>query len=397
MVSFDEALASILSGEFVPETEEIALSAADGRVLAEPVVADRDYPPFNRAAVDGIAIRGGDLSTENRGSFRIVETIYAGDHKTPSLAPGESVHIMTGAVVPADCDQLYKIEDCEVSGDVAVLPDHRNNPPKQFLNIHRQGKDLNRGDTVYQPGAFIDFRTIATLAALGYSKIKVFSPLRVSVVSTGSELVSVDEDPKPWQIRDSNYYALDALFRRWGVQEIQYFRAPDDLALLKESIQKALASDIVVVTGGVSMGKSDYVPEVLGSLGVKEVFHKISIKPGKPVWFGKGEKTMVFALPGNPLSAVVTAKLLIEPWLKKIVNGEQPSVFRFPLLSTRVLKGDRPEFFPVRLVSGVNGVLPVDFSGSGDITATAGSDGIALHPVERKEITEGELVEVRLW
>ncbi len=301
MIKFIEAqqMITALSRSF--GQEEIALSDADGRVLAEDIYADRDYPPFNRSAMDGYAISTSDWGNGIR-EFRVQQVIYAGEAAKEALNPGTCYKIMTGAPVPQSANAVIRREDAEQTDDIVKF-NLENIKPLQ--NISRQGEDMRQGDKILSKGTLCSFAVISILASLGKSTVLVQSLPKVALFTTGNELVEVGMPVSATQIRNSNQYLLKSLLKKWLVKPTICKHIIDDKAQLKTALSEALSLDIIITCGGVSAGDADYLPEVLADLGVKKLFHKVAIKPGKPVWCGQiPNGGLVFALPGNPVSCM---------------------------------------------------------------------------------------------
>jgi molybdopterin molybdotransferase len=373
-------------------TEKVALSESWGRVLAEEIRSDRDYPPFNRATMDGFAIRLQDFETGIK-NFEVVEEIFAGKVATKILATGQCYKIMTGAPVPASADCVIRREDVEELGKQAVI---NVNNLKYFQNIARQGEDLKNESLILSSGLFCKAPEINVMAVVGKTQPIVHKLPKVALFSTGDEVIESGKAILPHQIRDSNSFVLEAMLRKFQITPVIKQLVPDSISALEKAFSTGLACDVVIVSGGVSAGDADYVPGVMEKLGVKKVFHKVAIRPGKPFWFGQMPNAgVVFALPGNPVSCQVNFKLFIEPFLYACWQMPETSVQELPLLSSKTKKVSLDEFFPVKLTS--NGLQPIHFNTSGDITATLGSDGIALHPTDKGDLEEKESVNFWLW
>jgi molybdopterin molybdotransferase len=394
MIPVAQALDKILSFARPFTAEEISLDIAAGRVLAEDIFTDRDYPPFNRSAMDGIALRAEELNKQKE--FLIEHEIFAGKEFKGKISNGACVKIMTGAPVPPDADAVVRIEDCEVNGKKVKINLSEVLP---WANISRQGEDCRKGTMALKKGTLCNAPVTGLLSALGKHKIFVYKLPSVAVYSTGDEIKKADEEVLPFQIRDSNSYALRNFFLSYEIKIREPLILKDDKEELKKGIRNALASDIIILTGGVSMGDADYVPSILKELGIEEIFYKVSVKPGKPLWFGAIQNKVIFALPGNPMSCQVAFKVFIEPFLRKCMSmTEQRKIF-LPLASLKKKKTKLTEYFPCRIVNSLGKTFlePVKINGSGDITSTVYSDGIAIHPENAEELQEGTVVEFILW
>jgi molybdopterin molybdotransferase len=283
--------------------ERVALDQARERVLTEQIRADRDYPPFNRSTMDGYAIRYSDWENGIR-DFSIAEIIYPGVVHTRTIGPGQCYKIMTGAAVPHEADAVMRKEEVGEdgqwihTGQSACLP---------FQNIARRGEDLQSGELAIQTTRLCDPSVMGLLASLGRTQVEVERLPAVSLFTTGNEVVPFDAHVSSFQIRNSNRWIMESLFANRGILPRSSAHLRDDRGLLRSSLEGSLESDLIVMSGGVSAGDADFVPDVLEEIGVKRLFHKVAIKPGKPIWCGiLPNGGMVFALPGNPFSCLVT-------------------------------------------------------------------------------------------
>jgi molybdopterin molybdotransferase len=390
VISYTEAQNLILSYAKSFGTEMLSLDDAAGRVLAEDVYADRDYPPFNRSAMDGYAIRIEDWEQGVR-SYLVQEVLYAGNIPKQELAPAAAFKIMTGAAVPFPADTVIRREDSlEKEGKVSFSIKQL----KPYQNIARKGEDLQKGILTIKAATVCTPSVISTLATVGKSKISVERLPRLALFTTGNEVKQLNEEIRDVEIRNSNSYLLKSLLKQWGIIPATYKHLQDDKTELKNNISKALKSDIILMSGGVSAGDADYIPEVLESLGIKKLFHKVAIKPGKPIWCGTSEAgTMVFALPGNPFSSLVTFKIFVEPFLRKSFgltsSLEKKSLFK----GQKMQKTNLDEFFPARMVSSGIQVEATPLNGSGDIRLGIDADVLAIHPKEANNLTDGQTID----
>jgi len=396
LISYPEALELILqNAKQIPE-ELISLSQARGRVLTERIISDRDYPPFNRSAMDGFAIRTQDYIQNHE--FVYERELAAG--KSISLEPKENViRIMTGAPVPSGLDAVVKIEDSHLTefNGVKKVKFHPAEI-KPWSNIAKQGEDVSKGTFVMDAGQSIFTSEISLLASLGISQMRVAKLPIVNIISTGNELISLGEIPLPYQIRDSNSHTITSIFAKYNITPFQTSLVHDDIEILTMKIKEGLESDILVLSGGVSMGTMDLVPSILQKLDVKLIFHKTGIKPGKPIWFGKKNDTAVFGLPGNPFSVQTCARIFLEPYIRKISGQNQAPILKLPLSKSKIKKSSLTEFFPVKYDIGETTYLtPVSFNGSGDIRAGLHSDGLGIFPDNKTNLNEGEIIQFLPW
>ncbi len=394
MITFKEAQEIItgLSRSF--GTEMVALKNALGRTLAEPVLADRDYPPFNRATMDGYALQFNDIE-KGIVEFEIIETIFAGQLSAVESTSGQCYKIMTGAGVPASADMIIQRENVLDNGDsIKIQPGNY----KPFHQISKKGEDVKAGACVVNPPVKCTPSVISALAALGKATVKVEKLPRVAVFTTGNEIVAVGEPVAPGQIRNSNQYLFRALLQNWQIEPFLCEHVKDDKKALYEMLSEGITGDLVIISGGVSAGDADYVPEILESLGVKKLFHKVAIKPGKPFWCGHTpDGSMVFALPGNPFSGLVTFMLFVETYLSHCFGFTGHGPVMLPLKGERIKKSNLDEFFPVSIFYKPLSIMPLSFNSSGDILAALHADGIAHHPNGMDIISSGTPVEVRLF
>lgn len=396
MTSIPQALDHILSFAKSFGTQEVSIHDAFNRVLASPIYADRDYPPFNRSAMDGYAVLSSDFTTSDI-ELQLIERLLAGGVATQKVISGTCIKIMTGAPVPEGADAVVRVEDT-LEKDNRVTFNVSSVKPKQ--NIATQAEDAREGDLILKKDVVLTATEISILAVTGKSNVLVHKLPEITIVSTGNEIVSVDSEILPHQIRDSNSYALKSFLKSYSISSVNTVHVADDKIKLTAEIKKNLNKDILILSGGVSKGDADYVPEVLNSLGVKEVFHRVKIKPGAPLWFGvMPSGGVVFGLPGNPVSVQVAFKVFIEPFIRKCFNMEAVLPIYLPLFNDKSKKTKLTEYFPVKWMNknNVTGIISTKMNGSGDISATLGSNGIAVHREEIDTIKENDIVEFYVW
>ncbi|MBF9141465.1 molybdopterin molybdotransferase MoeA [Hymenobacter properus] len=389
MLSPAEATARVLATARPLPPETVPLPHAAGRILAETLMADRDFPPFNRVAMDGIALAhtawaGGQTE------FEIQHAQFAGAPPRPLLDARQAVEVMTGAVLPAGTDVVVRYEDILLHDNRA----HIQIPPPEApgVNIHHQAADRRAGDALLTPGTRLGPAELAVAATVGAAELAVTRAARVAVVSTGDELVGIPETPLPHQIRRSNAYALQALFTQDGAA-VSMFHLPDALEELRDGLTKILGADFdaVVLSGAVSKGRADHLPGLLRELQVREIFHEVQQRPGKPLWFGAREGgPVVFGLPGNPVSTFITACRYARPWLRAVQQPEgAPAAVEAP--APAVLTVDinfKPlltHFVPVRLAVDAEGrrlATPLRVGGSGDMLGLVGATAFLELPPE---------------
>jgi molybdopterin molybdotransferase len=389
MITFEEALGIVMKSVFMTETETIPFENSAERILAEDIVSDMDMPPFNRSAVDGYACHRSELNNE----LEVVEVISAGKEPAKAVLANQCSKIMTGAIVPYGCDAVFMVEDTEIfpSGKIRFAGKEIK------TNISFRGEDVKRGDVVLVPGKLIKPQDIAVMASVGHINVKVKKMPKVAILSTGDELVEPSEYPEISKIRNSNAYQLMAQVTRAGGSGKYYGIAPDVESVTYEMIIRAISeNDIVILTGGVSMGDFDFVPSVLNEAGVKILFDQVNVQPGKPTTFGVHSKGVVFGLPGNPVSSFIQFETLVRPFINKMMDYDwKPVENRLPMAVRYERKSHvRMGWIPVR-ITGNSEVTPVEFHGSAHISALPDADGIISVEAGRKTIEKGEIVSVR--
>lgn len=389
MISYREAQALVLAQARSLGTETVPLEQAGGRVLSGIITADRDYPPFPRATMDGYAMRFSDLEQGIR-RFTILETIMAGQMAARSIGPGECFKIMTGAAVPASADIVIQRENVEEGVDHALL---LSSPGARFQNIARQGEDLAAGAVVIDRPVVCEPAVIGLLATLGQTRVTVQRIPNIGLLTTGNEVVPPGDPIGPVQIRNSNRWLLESALKKSGATLASVGHAPDDPAILRTAIEKGLEHDILILSGGVSAGDADYVPATLAAAGVRQLFHRVAMRPGKPVWTGIAPGgCMVFALPGNPFSCLVNMILLIRPYLQACYGLAAPEPLGLPLAAARKKRSPLDEFFPAGLHGVPAVVSPIALNTSGDIRLGMGADLLALHPASSGDLEAGDSV-----
>jgi molybdopterin molybdotransferase len=381
-----------------PQSESVSLMAALGRVLAEEVTADRDFPPFPRSTRDGYAVRAADVSRIPT-KLHVLGQIKAGGTFAGSVQPGQTVEIMTGAAVPPGADAVVMVEYSSAAGDQVEL----QRTVTTGENVVAAGAEARAGDVLLHPGIRLRPAEIAMAAAAGKPNLTVYRKPRVAVLSTGDELVDVSEIPAPHQIRNSNSYSLCAQVIQAGGEPLQLPVAPDEEGELTALIEAGLdAADLLLLSGGVSMGKFDLVEQVLTKLGAQFFFTGALIQPGRPVVFGqitKGPRVVpFFGLPGNPVSVMTTFDLFVRPLLDAL-GGAPPR--RTPSASARLKKPLKTKtgltrFLPAILEGGLYdpAVEIVSWQGSGDLLAASRANCYLVVPPDREIIPEGEIITV---
>jgi molybdopterin molybdotransferase len=373
--------------------QSLELLSALGMIVAEPVQADRDQPPFARSTRDGFACRAADLV--GAGPVEIIGSIRAGDAATIEVAAGQAVEIMTGAPVPAGADCVVMVEHVELEADRMQLAAGRSIAAGE--NIVPMGAEARAGAVIVPAGTRLGPAQVGAAAACGAAYLSVFTRPRVAIVATGDELVEVDQKPLLQQIRNSNSYSLAAQVVAAGAEPVRLPIARDERGHLEAIIRTALECDLLLLSGGVSMGKYDLVEEVLLSLGAEFFFTGALIQPGKPVVFGKLGERYFFGLPGNPVSTMVTFLLFVEPLLGALCGdaGRPPRFARGSLASDVRVKTGLTRFLPSRLRSDST-VEPVTWQGSGDLASTSRSNCFLVTPADCPLLAAGETVTILL-
>ena len=398
MITTTAALQVILAEMPAFGIATVRLDAAIGRILRQSVHAERDQPPFDRVMMDGIAISFADFDGGLR-RYPIQSTQSAGDPAL-MLEGGNCIEIMTGASLPDNADCIVPVERTTVADNIAEL--ETDYQAKQHQFIHARGSDHTHGTELLMSGSRISPMDIAIIASCGFADIAVSEIPSVAVISTGNELIPAGEPIDAHQIRMSNGPAIIAMLHDHGYDDCQHEHIVDDKELLQERIASHLqSSKVLVLSGGVSMGKADYIPQVLDELGVRVVFHKISQRPGKPMWFGIGPNNQaVFALPGNPVSTLVCCRQYVIPALNA-ASGNAATRLVFANLATEVIfKPQLTCFLPVKIVSAIDGkqlALPVHTNTSGDFASLSGTDGYVELDLETTEFPAGTGVPLHRW
>ena len=373
--------------------ETVEIEQAFGRVLAVPVIADRDYPPFNRSTRDGFAVRAADASQAGA-RLECIGELRAGGIFEGSLEPGQCVEIMTGAGVPPGADAVVMIEHTHREGRTITL----DREAKIGDHIVAHGSEARAGTLLVPARARMGCAEMALAAQAGATRLAVFTTPRVAILSTGDEVVDARTLPGPLQVRNSNGISIEVLARTAGAQPVQLGNAPDEKDALRKAIERGLEADILVLSGGVSMGKYDLVEQVLADLGAKFHFTGIAIRPGRPAVFATCRNKLVFGLPGNPVSTMVTFELFVLPAID-VLSGALPRplpVFRAKLVTPAREKGPMVHFLPAQIEwQGREArVTQLPWQGSGDIVALALANGFLVVGPERPEIAAGEWVDV---
>ncbi len=397
MISVEEALSILLSNLPERKVEQVPFQSALGRILAENLVATSDIPPFYRSALDGFALIAADLS-KGPVDLEIVGESRAGAGFSGKLKPGEAVVIMTGAPVPDGADCVQMIELCRISEDgrkVKILQ-----PVKARDNIAPRGSEARAGEVVLASGHRIGPAEIAVMATFGYCHVRVYKKPSVAILATGDELVEFDQSPRTDQIRNSNAYCLASQLRYMDLDADYLGIARDDKKDLEQKMLAGLERDVLIITGGVSMGDYDFVRDVFKDLELEILFSKVAIKPGKPTVFARRGDKLVFGLPGNPISALVTFECFVRPALGRMCGMTEPELPRMKgeLLADMKQSPGRMAFLPAWAFWSEDGwkVEPLMWKSSADIIGFTGANATFIFPKNRDFLRRGETVELML-
>ena len=394
-IPLDEARAVMLdAARPIDRTERVALAEAGGRVAAAHVTSALDVPPFDRAAMDGYAVRAEDTFGAGRHepkALRLVGTIHSGEMPHGPVHAGEAMQIATGAPMPDGADAVVMVEETEHGGaEVRVFT-----PVYPRQNVGRRASDIGAGKPVVRPGDLLTPSRIGALAAVGTVDVEVYAKPRLALVPTGNEVVQPGRTLQPGQIYDVNRFTLGALAEAHGCIAAPIAPVADTLEALSAAIDEAVHQDLVVFSGGSSVGERDLMIDLLDARG-EILFHGVAVKPGKPTVFGRVNGKPIVGMPGNPTSCLSNGYLLLVPMIRKMARlpEHRPHVVRAPLARRVVSTTGRHQFYTVRLVDG--GAEPA-FKGSGDITSIANADGYIEIPAQTDVVEAGELVDVKLF
>ena len=389
MITSNKALQLILNQTENFGSEQIDFKNSIGRILKEDIVADRDFPPFNRASMDGIAIT---VDPFNKGvrDFKIEGVQAAGSPQLTLKNPNNCIEVMTGAMTPVNSEAIIPYELLEIKDGIAKV---NTNDVKYFQNIHRKGLDRKKEDILIKKQTVISPAEIGVLATVGKTTVQVAKNPKVMLISTGDELVEINQTPADYQIRRSNIHTLVSILERINIKA-DTIHIADDKPMLKQKIDSILENyDVLLFSGAVSKGKFDYLPEILEELGVEKLFHKVSQRPGKPFWFGKKERKTIFAFPGNPVSTFVSCMKYFYPWFQKS-TGVNYKNENFAILAKDFnFTPDLTYFLQVRL-ENKNGQLlahPIAGHGSGDLANLIDNDAFIELPTGKQLFNKGEV------
>ncbi|MCA9116051.1 MAG: molybdopterin molybdotransferase MoeA [Planctomycetaceae bacterium] len=414
MESIEAALSAVLEQASPRPVVDCSLAGSLGLVLAGDALSDVDSPPFDKSLMDGFAVRFADLSSLPA-RLTVIEEVMAGQVPARAVGQGEATRIMTGAPVPEGADTVIPVEQTHYDATTRSV-EIVAAPSSAGAAILRRGSSLRAGSPVATEGTCIRPQEIAALAEFGHSTVRVRPRPRIAVLATGDELVPCHQQPGPGQIRNTNEPMLVAQIQQAGGEAVPLGIARDNRPDLAAKIAQGLSCDALLLSGGVSAGVLDLVPSELASAGVQEVFHKIPLRPGRPLWFGLRRTTdadgetasssaispcLVFGLPGNPVSSMVCFELFVRPAIRTLLGDPQPGPHRLQatLAAPHSARGDRTTCHPARLQVGPNGwtAAPVPWIGSADLQATTRANGLAVFPPGTRDWQPGEAVDVICW
>ncbi|MEM9159799.1 MAG: molybdopterin molybdotransferase MoeA [Verrucomicrobiota bacterium] len=395
MISVKEAEQLILENIETYDAERVSLENALGRVLRESISADRDLPPFNRATLDGIAINYAPYASGQR-SFPIAGTIAAGAPSQNLGSTENCVEIMTGAALPTDADTVIRIEDLEIADGIATIKADTSH--EEGEGVHPAASDSRQGDTLLEANTQLTGKEISIAASVGYTDCLVSLEPRITLVTTGDELVSINQTPLLHQIRRSNDLALKSALASAGYADVVTLHLKDDKAATEKAIGQLMQeSDVIILAGGVSKGKFDFLPKTLLKMGVEKKFQWVAQRPGKPLWFGHydrdGRKLPVFALPGNPVSCFTCLHRYVIPALDKAQSKPAAQIRYAKLSQSFSFKPPLALFLPVVIEYSETGdtwAKPLPFNTSGDYISVARTDGFIELPAAQSDFTREE-------
>ncbi len=390
MISYHEALDIISKHPFKAKSGHLKLEEINGHVLNEDILADRDFPPYDRVTMDGIAINHATY-TKGQRRFEIEKTIGAGMPQSSLDDTTKCVQIMTGAMLPLNADTIIRYEDIAIENNIATI---NVNSVKHQQNIHFKGEDKKQGDTVLAKGTVLGAPEMIMAASIGRPTLRVLLPPKAAIITTGDELVAIDETPLEHQIRRSSNYGVQGLLKQWNIDANQHHLKDNKVLMISELSSIIETVDLVVLTGGVSRGKFDFLPEVLEELGVVKHLHKVKQRPGKPFWFGTAPNgTTVFALPGNPVSTFACANVYIKHWLSHSL-GTSPQTIYVKLNKDIDFLPPLTYFLECRAEFNTSGELvatPFRGHGSGDFANMSQANGFVILPDDKSEFKKGEV------
>ncbi|MGV3502394.1 MAG: molybdopterin molybdotransferase MoeA [Adhaeribacter sp.] len=401
MITVEQATAILDENLLPPAGISVPLAEATGRVLQEAVYADRDFPPYNRVAMDGIAIQFASYH-QGEDTFEIEGIQLAGAKPLALKRVDNCLEVMTGAMLPQHTNTVIRYEDLKLVDRKGLRYAHIVEAPKApYQNVHRQGSDRRAGELLIAAGTLLGPAEIAVAATVGKTSLQVSQPPQVAIISTGDELVEIAATPGAHQIRQSNAYMLQAALRSCQVAAERFHLADDPRQLKKELARLLETYEVLILSGGVSKGKADFVPQVLQQLGVEQLFHEVAQKPGKPFWFGRNTAgKVVFALPGNPNSTFLCYYRFVEPWLRKTLGAPPALRLQAILREDVTFRANLTYYLPVSVAVAASGMLqakPIRHGGSGDLASLLEADGFLELPRHQAFFASGDIYQLYLF
>lgn len=397
MLTVDQATSAIASKTPQCPVVKVSLQEAYGKILAQDILSERDQPPFDRMAMDGIAIDF-DEYQKGRRQFKVAGIQSAGQPQQILENKEDCLEGMTGGVLPKNATAVIRYEDISIENNIATIADEL--VFNMFNNVHQKASDHKEGEIVLKKGTILNGPQLGIIAANGYADVTIYADPKIAVISTGDELVDLGETPLDHQIRRSNPYAMKAELNCFQFNNVTLFHLLDNEKELYQQLEKILNEfDILVLSGGVSAGKYDFLPQVFADLNVEKVFHKVAQRPGKPLWFGNKEEKLIFALPGNPVSAITCLRRYVVPALLS-ARGQRAHIDKAVLAEDYAFNKDLTYFCPVIVSVSSDGVLkatPMKTNGSGDYGSLAYSDGILELDKETNFFEKGSTHKLFLW
>jgi len=397
LISVEEARRIVLAQAMTLGSERVRLEDGIGRVLAQDLVAEASLPPFDNSAMDGYAIHSSDTagaSREQPVKLRLVGEVAAGQTLERTVGRGEAVKIMTGAPLPPGADSVVALEDARLRGEQVEI--FGEVPPGR--HVRNVGEDIKTGEVALAAGTRIQLQHVGLLASLGYAEVPVFRVPSIAVLATGSELIEIGGQLAPGKIRNSNSLTLLTLLRGLGLRATDLGIVTDDHALIRQRLEEAAKHDVVLISGGVSVGAHDLVKTVLREMGMETLFWRVNMKPGKPLLFGRWRDSVVFGLPGNPISCVVCFLEFIAPYVRKVTGEDDPTDGLVRARLTRPLRKKEPKTLlltaQLREEGGTLLVTPTTQQGSGMLKSLAQANAFIVVPAELLQLEEGSLVNV---
>ena len=390
MITYEKALEILAQHNLPTEEQTVPLTDCRGYFLAENIEADRNFPPFDRVSMDGIALKS-EVFDQGQTEFLIEDISPAGSERRVLKTNKNCIEVMTGTILPQNTDAIVPYEEIEIKDKKAYL---KTNKIEARQYIHAEGVDIRQGEVILPRGSHITSAEINILASVGKTMVQVFKPPRAIILSTGNELIPVDQKPELFQIRRSNVYGIQSTLGNWRVSSGMAHLQDDKEAMYKKISSILKEYDVLIFTGAVSKGKFDYLPEILEALNIKKIFYKIKQRPGKPFWFGRSTQgNFIFALPGNPVSSFACISIYFRHWLLSSFQVKQDRPYHVKLKGDVTFTPDLTYFMEARVSSSTDGILealPMQGNGSGDFVNLASADGFLILPREKTHFKRGE-------